>query len=318
VASCYSCPLLTRLQSNTMQQADRRRFGAPEGAVPLRFASTPTAKPSSSSSRIDGRAPEQVRPICGYRQHCNVYEPLLTSPHTYSPADWARRRSVWLCLHRNGPHQAHLRRVRAPLPPLQLLRVLTHTLDSYGPKPTPPSAPFNAKARLNVEVKFAPFSSGVRRFTPGKVNHSRLRSDWSNVDASAVQDTESASLSATLQQSLLPSLILEALPKSQIDLFLTILESDGSDADISACVSGLLRCRKRAQADRSRSSLCSGVTAASVALAEAGVQMYGLVVGCCAVSAVSCLLAGAPELTRLPFAGFRSLVPFAPSRPDKI
>lgn len=29
--------------------------------------------------------------------------------------------------------------------------------------------------------------------------------------------------------------------------------------------------------------LRSGVTAASVALAEAGVQMYGLVVGCCAV-----------------------------------
>ena len=50
------------------------------------------------------------------------------------------------------------------------------------------------------------------------------------------KDTESTSLSATLQQSLLPSLILEALPKSQIDLFLTILESDGSDADISACV----------------------------------------------------------------------------------
>lgn len=39
----------------------------------------------------------------------------------------------------------------------------------YGPKPTPPSAPFNAKARLNVEVKFAPFASGVRRFVPGKV-----------------------------------------------------------------------------------------------------------------------------------------------------
>ncbi|GJN91335.1 hypothetical protein Rhopal_004356-T1 [Rhodotorula paludigena] len=72
----------------------------------------------------------------------------------------------------------------------------------YGPKPTPPSAPFNAKARLNVEVKFAPFASGVRRFVPGK-------------------------------QSLVPSLLLETMPKSQIDLFVTVLESDGWDGDLS-------------------------------------------------------------------------------------
>lgn len=113
-------------------------------------------------------------------------------------------------------------------------------------------------------------------------------------DLFAVQDTESASLSATLQQSLLPSLILEALPKSQIDLFLTILESDGSDADISACVTDLLRSQRASELKLtlSRSSLCSGVTAASVALAEAGVQMYGLVVGCCAVSAAVPLLIG--------------------------
>ncbi|KAK4054606.1 3'-5'-exoribonuclease [Microbotryomycetes sp. JL221] len=111
----------------------------------------------------------------------------------------------------------------------------------YGPKPTPPSAPFNSKAKVNVETKFAPFASGVRRFTPGK-------------------DTEAANLSAVLHQSLLPAIRLDLLPKSQIDLFVTILESDGSDADISA-----------------------GITAASTALAEAGVQMFGLVVGCCAI-----------------------------------
>lgn len=37
----------------------------------------------------------------------------------------------------------------------------------------------------------------------------------------------------TLQQSLVPALILETLPKSQIDLFVTILESDGWDGDVS-------------------------------------------------------------------------------------
>ncbi|KAK4054273.1 3'-5'-exoribonuclease [Microbotryomycetes sp. JL201] len=88
----------------------------------------------------------------------------------------------------------------------------------YGPKPTPPSAPFSPKARLNVEIKFAPFSSGVRRFVPGK-------------------DTEAAGLSTVLQQSLLPAIRLDLLPKSQIDLFVTVLESDGSDADISLSAS---------------------------------------------------------------------------------
>ncbi|BGP33030.1 3'-5'-exoribonuclease [Rhodotorula toruloides] len=91
----------------------------------------------------------------------------------------------------------------------------------YGPKPTPPSAPFNPKARLNVEIKFAPFASGVRRYVPGK-------------------GTEATGLAAVLQQSLLPSLLLETLPKSQIDLFVTVLESDGWDNDLSMCVDDLL------------------------------------------------------------------------------
>lgn len=57
---------------------------------------------------------------------------------------------------------------------------------------------------------------------------------------------------------------------------MTILESDGSDDDI-----------------------CAGVTAASVALAEAGVQMRGLVVGCSAVSSVRTIagFATRPKLT---------------------
>ena len=58
------------------------------------------------------------------------------------------------------------------------------------------------------------------------------------------KDTESPSLSATLQQALLPSLILDALPKSQIDLFLTILESDGCDDDISAYVTKVVKLRR--------------------------------------------------------------------------
>lgn len=58
------------------------------------------------------------------------------------------------------------------LAPLVLVRVDPKSFLSYGPKPTPPSAPFSPKARLQVEVKFAPFASGSRRFVPGKVRGS--------------------------------------------------------------------------------------------------------------------------------------------------
>jgi len=62
-----------------------------------------------------------------------------------------------------------------------------------------------------------------------------------------------------IYQALLPSLRLDLLPKSAIDLFVTVLECDGPLDDIS-----------------------SGITAASVALSDAGIQAYGLVIGTCA------------------------------------
>ncbi|GAA6018242.1 hypothetical protein JCM10207_002880 [Rhodosporidiobolus poonsookiae] len=189
-----------------MQASDRRRFTAPEGAAPLRWTEpAPSAPPVASTSagqlaRDDGRQLEQVRPV--------FLQPGLVTEAAGSAYIEAGRTKVMVAV--------------------------------YGPKPTPPSAPFNAKARLNVEVKFAPFASGVRRFVPGK-------------------DTEATALAHSLHQSLLPSLLLDLLPKSQIDLFVTVLESDGWDGDLSL-----------------------GVTAASVALAEAGIAMKGLVVGCSA------------------------------------
>lgn len=34
----------------------------------------------------------------------------------------------------------------------------------------------------------------------------------------------------------MPAILLEHMPKSQIDLFVTVLESDGWDGDLSMCV----------------------------------------------------------------------------------
>ena len=59
---------------------------------------------------------------------------------------------------------------------------------------------------------------------------------------------------------MLSSVRLELLPKSTIDIFVTIIENDG----IEGCIA-------------------SGAVAASAALADAGIEMLGLVASCSAV-----------------------------------
>ncbi|EST08795.1 Exoribonuclease, phosphorolytic domain 1 [Kalmanozyma brasiliensis GHG001] len=96
---------------------------------------------------------------------------------------------------------------------------------------------YSGKAELNVEVKFAPFSSRRRR-RPGKT-------------------TESAHLSGLLHQALLPSLRLDLLPKASLDIHIMVLQTDGLE----------------------ESCIAAACIAATTALASAGIEMYGLVVG---------------------------------------
>ncbi|KAI0725135.1 mRNA transport regulator 3 [Fomitopsis betulina] len=110
----------------------------------------------------------------------------------------------------------------------------------YGPRQSKTTV-YNENGRLNVEVKFAPFSCTRRR--------------------APIRDAEDRSLAVQIQQALLPAVRLELLPKSTIDIFLTIIENDG----IEGCIA-------------------SGSVAASAALADAGVEMLGLVIACSACS----------------------------------
>jgi len=73
------------------------------------------------------------------------------------------------------------------------------------------------------------------------------------------QDAEDRSIAVAIHQALVPSVRLELLPKSTVDIFITVIETDG----IEGCIS-------------------SGVIAASTALADAGIEMLGLVVSCSA------------------------------------
>ncbi|EJD53014.1 ribosomal protein S5 domain 2-like protein [Auricularia subglabra TFB-10046 SS5] len=108
----------------------------------------------------------------------------------------------------------------------------------YGPR-QPKNAAYSDKGKLNVEVKFAPFACRTRR-VPNK-------------------DAEDRSIANLVQQALLPAVRLELLPKSSLDIFVTILEADGLAGAVAAAS-----------------------TAASAALAHAGIEMFGLVTACAA------------------------------------
>lgn len=85
-------------------------------------------------------------------------------------------------------------------------------------------------------------------------------------DTSDFEDSEDRYISSLIHQSLVPSIRLDLLPKSTIDIFLYVIENDG----IEGCVA-------------------AGATAASTALAHAGVEMLGVVVSCAAVCPSCCV-----------------------------
>ena len=75
------------------------------------------------------------------------------------------------------------------------------------------------------------------------------------------QDAEDRSIANLVQQALASSVRLDLLPKSVIDIFITVVECDG----IESCVA-------------------AATVAASTSLAKAGIEMLGLVVSCAGVS----------------------------------
>ncbi|KAF9246489.1 3' exoribonuclease family, domain 1-domain-containing protein [Melanogaster broomeanus] len=83
----------------------------------------------------------------------------------------------------------------------------------YGPRQSK-STTYSEKGRLNVEVKFAPFSCTRRR--------------------APLRDAEDRHLAVAIHQSIASSVCLELFPKSTIDVFITIIENDGLVASCSA------------------------------------------------------------------------------------
>jgi len=70
-------------------------------------------------------------------------------------------------------------------------------------------------------------------------------------------DRRSTEISKITAEALRPSLLLEGFPRSMVDVYIEIIEAEGG-------------------------TRCAGITAAAVALADAGIPMKDMVVGCAA------------------------------------
>ncbi|TIB75096.1 ribosomal protein S5 domain 2-like protein [Wallemia mellicola] len=102
------------------------------------------------------------------------------------------------------------------------------------------------------QIKNAPYSS------TGKLNVEIKHAPFSSsIRRDPVKELEATHLSSQVTQALLPSLRLENYEKMQIDLFVTIIQDDSLDFGLLANIT----------------------TAAGTALASAGLEMNGLVVG---------------------------------------
>lgn len=117
---------------------------------------------------------------------------------------------------------------------------------SHGPRQVR-GRQYAGKAELNVLFQLAPFCN-AERVKPGK-------------------ETGLSGPASLVQQALLPAIRLELLPKSSIDVHITVLDSDTSLLGLVAM----------------------GVSAASTALAQAGIEMLGMVMGSSAVRIYSML-----------------------------
>lgn len=106
----------------------------------------------------------------------------------------------------------------------------------YGPREAHPKhIALPHRAVLRCRYHMAPFSTSERK--------------------SPAPSRREQELSKVIRESLEPAVLSEYYPRTTIDLFIEVLQSDGG-------------------------SRCAGITAASLALADAGIPMRGLVAAC--------------------------------------
>lgn len=108
----------------------------------------------------------------------------------------------------------------------------------FDPREIPKQNKYNVQGELFCDFKYSPFACRIRR--PPQ------------------PDSEERSLSSALQRALFPAVCRNEFPNFQVDVFVNVLEDDGS-------------------------VLAAAITAAGLALADAGIPMYDVITAasCC-------------------------------------
>lgn len=106
------------------------------------------------------------------------------------------------------------------------------TVAVFDPREIPKQNKFNTQGELYCDFKFSPFA-GVRRRSP-------------------IADSDEKSLARALHRALMPAVCRQEFPNFQVDVFVNVLEDDGS-------------------------ALAAAITAAGLALADAGIPMYDII-----------------------------------------
>lgn len=106
------------------------------------------------------------------------------------------------------------------------------TVAVFDPREIPKQNKFNTQGELFCDFKFSPFAC-VRRRPP-------------------MPDSDEKSLARALHRALMPAVCRQEFPNFQVDIFVNVLEDDGS-------------------------ALAAAITAAGLALADAGIPMYDII-----------------------------------------
>lgn len=146
----------------------------------------------------------------------------------------------------------------------------------HGPKPLPRNVAFSPNLHLSVSVKFAPFAT-------------RQRGGY-------IRDASERDISAQVEAALAGVIIPDRLPKSAVEVVITVLEAEDDNVDVfgdagSSEIQGI-----------GHLNIVSGcITAASAALLEARIDCLDLLVGGVAATTFNSKGAAVRTLDPTPF-----------------
>ncbi|KAJ1912005.1 3'-5'-exoribonuclease [Mycoemilia scoparia] len=123
----------------------------------------------------------------------------------------------------------------------------------YGPRPIKKSgAGGSAGTNISGATSTSIAESTHRAVFTCDFKYSAFSCSWRK---SHMKDSDEKEIAMAISQALCPSIRLELYPKSSIDMFITVIESDGRNSTIAAAIN-----------------------CASAALANAGIEMYDMVI----------------------------------------